>query len=148
MFQASLCLAALGVSYALHAKHHPFVSAAAQAEAAAAAAASLKMGENGEVANQAAQREPLVDFNLMETTLLCACFVIILQVNRAPGFVCVCVCVCVSGSACAHGGRVVRCVLLCASCHSSTCAHPRPCTRGRRAWYSRALHSRQVAVGT
>ena len=89
MFQASLCLAALAVAYALHAKHTPFVSPAAQraaraaAEATAAAAASagktpLQLPPPRLVLDQ---RGALIDFNAMESALLCACVAIILAVR-------------------------------------------------------------------
>lgn len=76
MFQASLC-AALAVAYALHAKHQPFVSPAVQAAAAAAAAASAPVSAVDTPA--AVVRKELLDLNVMETTLLCACVAIILQ---------------------------------------------------------------------
>ena len=79
MFQASLCLAALAVAYALHAKHHPFVSAAAQKDALEAAALTPKLLSGGTPTAAESAKEKLINFNSMETTLLSACVAIILQ---------------------------------------------------------------------
>jgi hypothetical protein len=86
MFQASLFLATLATAYSLHMKHQPFVSAAAQTEALqnAAGALSNKQAYSGDETSAAGAaacdtREPLVDFNAMETMLLCSCVAIILQ---------------------------------------------------------------------
>ncbi len=106
MFQASLSLAVLAVAYGLHAKYHPFVTAAAQATALAehsssragdvdkgaqsvqAQRLSRRLGRRGsdivrDLAISGARKtlataDVLLDFNVLETTLLCTSTAVLL----------------------------------------------------------------------
>lgn len=104
MFQASLSLAVLAVSYGLQAKYHPFVTAVAQASALAEHSSSragnadaqsaqaqrvsrrlgrrlsqviLDLAVNGAL-KTLASAEVLLDFNVLETTLLCTSTAVLL----------------------------------------------------------------------
>ncbi len=106
MFQASLSLAVLAVAYGLHAKYHPFVTAVAQATALAehsssragdadkgaqsvqARRLSRRLGRRssqisvdmalGRARKTLATAEVLLDFNVLETTLLCTSTAVLL----------------------------------------------------------------------
>ncbi len=106
MFQASLSLAVLAVAYGLHAKYHPFVTSLAQASALAEHGKSASAGAETVVASDRARRlsrrlgrrdseiiqdlavsgarktlanaEVLLDFNVLETTLLCTSTAVLL----------------------------------------------------------------------
>ena len=103
MFQASLSVAVLAVSYGLHAKYHPFVTSAAQASALAEQRSgdvekgaqavltrrlSRRLGRRGsqvaaELALSGARKtlasaQVLLDFNVLETTLLCTSTAVLL----------------------------------------------------------------------
>jgi hypothetical protein len=140
MFQASLSLAVLAVAYGLHAKYHPFVTAVAQAAAlaehsssraggsvsnaqsATATRLSRRLGRRSsqvlvDLAISGARRtlataEVLLDFNVLETTLLCSSTAVLLggmmfeSSLLLPGtasYVCLTVCV---------GGVTIGSVLL------------------------------------
>ena len=80
MFQASISIGVLSVGYGLHAKHQPFISPSAQEEVAMSRLvtppSSRVKVRRQEVGVKAMTK--LVDFNVLETVLLCSCVSIIL----------------------------------------------------------------------